>query len=105
MSTEWTARQLISFPITRLGAAAPARHGFNPRPPGVIRHGSTTDAVLSFLATHSDRRWRHWQIVVAVKRPHKTVSWALVYLGALGLIESTPDASHSRYKKYKAIDK
>ena len=104
MSTEWTAHQLISFPIARLGAELPTRRGFNPRPRGVLCVGSTTDAVYQFLLrAHAERRWRCHQIVTAVARSPKTVSWSLVYLQAIGLIEATPDGGNVRYLKYRVV--
>lgn len=103
MSTEWTARQLISFPISRLGSELPARRGFNPRPRGVLCVGSTTDAVYQWLQAHAERRWRCHQIVTAVARSPKTVSWSLVYLQAIGLIEAVPDGGNVRYLKYRVV--
>lgn len=85
-----------STPNTRTGAPP-----FNPRPPGVIRSGSTTDAVHRLLLAHPDRWFWQRQIVAGVKRSDKTVSWALVYLRSLGLIESHADGRHVRYLKYR----
>lgn len=60
--------------------------GFNPRPSGILLQGSTSSEVMRFLHSRpADRFWAR-QIVAAVGRSPKTVSWSLVYLQSLGFI-------------------
>lgn len=103
VSTSWTALQLLSYPVAP--SAPGLRQGaYNPRPPGVIQPGSTTDLTLRWLQSRPDARW--WtaaQIVSGVGRHHKTVVWSLVYLRELNLIESTRwGATNPRYLRYRA---
>lgn len=75
---------------------------FNPRPAGVIREGSTSDVVLQVLKECGGFRTEA-QLIWITKRSHSAVSWALIYLIRLGLVESRPDTVRSsRYKKYRA---
>lgn len=74
---------------------------YNPRPAGVIRPGSATQEVLSWLQSNPGRWFSHFQIVQATGRTSKSVDWALLFLKARGLIESTQDEwRNSRYLKY-----
>lgn len=76
---------------------------FNPRPAGVIREGSASDAVLHVLKECGGFRTEA-QLIWITKRSHSAVSWALIYLIRLGLVESRPDTVRSsRYKKYRAV--
>ena len=76
---------------------------FNPRPPGVIREGSTSDLVLKFLCESGGFK-TECQILWKVRRSHSAVSWSLLYLIRQGLVESRPDVVRSsRYKKYRAV--
>ena len=77
---------------------------FNPRPAGVIRHGSSNHLVLTFLLespgfkTEAQIRWH-------TGLPHSKVSWACLYLRRNGLVEALPDhARCARYCKYRATD-
>lgn len=80
--------------------AKPVR--FNPRPPGVIREGSTSDLVLKYLCEAGGFK-TECQILWKVRRSHSAVSWSLLYLIRQGLVEARPDAVRSsRYKKYRA---
>lgn len=90
--------QLQSIAAAQLPAKSPR---FNPRPPGVIREGSASDAVLKFMRespgmkSEAAIRW-------ATGRSHSAVSWALMYLARQGLIESRLDpVRNSRYRKYR----
>lgn len=75
---------------------------FNPRPPGVIREGSATHAVLEFLRSRPRMFFTHGQIVDATGRTEKSVCWGLLYLRTQGLIDSLEDATRcSRYLKYR----
>ncbi len=103
MTLAWTALQLASSPVAM---SAPAlRQAPNPRPRGAIQPGSVSDAVLKHLRLHPLRWHRTAEIVRAVGRSQKTVSWALHYLKALGHIEAAPCGGLStppRYLKYRA---
>lgn len=76
---------------------------FNPRPPGVIREGSASEAVLMVLRSHKGFL-TCGQLVFATKRNERTVAWSLIYLRSQGLIEAAPDARRSRrYLRYRAV--
>jgi len=76
---------------------------FNPRPAGVIREGSASDAVLKFLRESGGFKTEA-QILWAVRRTHSSVSWSLLFLVRNNLVESRPDSLRSsRYKKYRAV--
>lgn len=83
---------------------APTQKRFNPRPPGVIRKGSASEAVLLFLAsspgfkTEAQIRWQ-------TDLRHSKVSWACLYLRQIGAIRGVSDSTRSnRYLKYCATD-
>jgi hypothetical protein len=62
--------------------------------------------VLKHLRQHPKRWYRTAEIVRAVGRSQKTVSWALHYLRTLGHIEATPCGGPSvccRYLRYRAV--
>ncbi|CAN7342114.1 hypothetical protein LJR074_001947 [Acidovorax sp. LjRoot74] len=75
---------------------------YNPRPAGVIREGSATDAVLQALNQRSGSWLTHAQLLVLTQRSTKAVCWALLYLRAQGMVESAPDDSrNARYQRYR----
>lgn len=77
---------------------------YNPCPPGVIRKGSATDAVLSLLEGRPGAWLTHAQILVLTRRSTKSVCWACLYLKSRGLVESTPDDTRNpRYRRYRAV--
>lgn len=79
---------------------------YNPRPPGVIREGSATAAVLALLEATPRRWWEFRHILDAIGRTDKATCWALLYLRERGLIECVPDAGrNSRYLRYRAVVK
>lgn len=86
-------------------AVVKPRH--NPRPPGVIREGSASAAVLEFLRK-SGRFHSEASIRFATGRSHSAVSWALLYLRGLGRIIAVPDTrrnarnNNARYLRYRA---
>lgn len=99
-SSRWTAQQLLAIAAVRQAATAPPR--YNPRPSGVIRDGSATDAVLALLRAQPRRWWRHCDIVSATGRPYKAVNWACLYLRNRGLVEIVSDeARNARYLRYR----
>lgn len=102
-STAWMAQQL--------GRAADGRKAmplavprYNPCPPGVIRSGSASDKVLAVLRARPGLWLTHAQILVLTSRSTKSVCWALMFLQAQQLVESTSDDSrHSRYRRYRVV--
>lgn len=88
--------------IANAHAPAPPFVRFNPRPAGVIREGSASEAVLKFLRASPGFR-NESQILWATKRSHSAISWALMYLARQGLIESAPEIHrNTRYRRYRA---
>lgn len=83
----------------------PKPERFNPRPPGVIREGSATAAVLAFLLAHRGKRFAAYQVIHATGCTQKATSWALVYLQQQGLIETSPDPRNERYLRYGSNEK
>lgn len=100
MSTAWLAAQLMTMADRR---AIPDEHPrYNPRPPGVLREGSATHAVLLYLRSRPRLYFTHAQILRGTDRSTKAVSWALIFLRAQGLVECVPDASrNARYLRYR----
>jgi DNA-binding response OmpR family regulator len=100
---DWLASRIIAAANRDLeeGASA-ASQRFNPRPPGVIRDGSATQAVLEFLAKHPGRFFSHPQIVAATSRSPKSVDWALLFLRAKKKVRAVPaNSAHSNnYLRY-----
>jgi len=93
--TAWLTQQL-------LGAAAKAPAAIqagcvNPRPPGVIRPGSATEAVLQLLRENPKRQFYRITIIQRTGCTRKAVDWALLYLKAQGLICLHLDADRMRY--------
>jgi hypothetical protein len=90
--------------LLALRKPGPKQKGFNPRPPGVIRDGSATRAVMAELV-HCYPAWRtQSQLCWTLKRERGAVQWALRYLQQLELIQSVPDAVRNpRYRRYRAI--
>lgn len=77
----------------------PAR--FNPRPPGVIREGSSSDQILKFMRSSPGMKTEA-QLRRGTKLGHSAVSWSLMYLLRQGLIEYRPDiARNARYRRYQ----
>jgi hypothetical protein len=92
----------LAWQMYRLPKAEPKLARFNPRPAGVIRAGSASDAVLKYLQENGGFR-TECQMLWATKRSHSAISWACLYLIRQGLIEARPDtARNSRYLKYRA---
>jgi hypothetical protein len=105
VAIEWTCRQLLL--CADRNEAAGQRPAFNPRPPGMIQPGSTTEAVLAYLRAVPDTRWlNRAQLVIATRRSNKSVDWALQFLRQHGLVECIPDGERPRvgaqYLRYRA---
>lgn len=100
MSTKWVTQQILAIRRT----AEPMR--FNPRPAGVMRPGSTTEAVHRYLDERPGRGWVTRQsIVVATGRSPKAVDWALIFLRTINRIEASqdPEPHRSRYLRYRVV--
>lgn len=103
MSTAWMAQQLQRAADGR-SAMPLTTPRYNPRPAGVIREGSATDAVLLAMRSRIGVWMTHSQILHSTQRSTKAVCWALLYLKAQGLIESVPDDSrNARYQRYRLV--
>lgn len=97
----WMAGQLIRIADGR--TAMPLQiPRYNPRPPGVIRDGSASHAILAYMATRPARFVSSAELITGTGRTHAAVSWALVYLRSLDLIEAvTDEARNPRYNRYR----
>lgn len=78
---------------------------YNPRPPGVIRDGSATAAVLAFLLAHRGKRFSPYQIIHHLGCTEKAASWAFLFLRRQGLVEVCPDPRNERYMRYGCNEK
>lgn len=98
---QWLANQILAASSRAgLGLEVPR---YNPRPAGVIRDGSATQAVLVFLRKHPKQFFSHIQIVTATGRSYKSVNWAMLYLRSQDLVECVSDAQRNpRYLRYRA---
>lgn len=97
---EWIAAQIIAA-SDRTRVLIDHAPRFNPKPRGVIREGSATEAVLVFMRGSQRITHTFQQLQAATGRTHKALCWALIYLRELGYIEATSDASrNSRYLRY-----
>ena len=99
MSIDWVARQLASQP----GGLNLTISRYNPRPPGIIRKGSATEAVLLALQSSPGMFLTFGQILARSKRTDKAVSWGLIYLRSQGRIEVSGDPRSDRYRRYRFI--
>lgn len=103
-SAAWMAQQLERVADGRM-AMPLAVPRYNPRPAGVILAGSASDTVLAVLRGRPGLWLTHAQILGLTSRSTKSVCWALMFLQAQQLVESTPDDSrNSRYKRYRAAE-
>lgn len=104
MSTEWTAQQLLGLAAANRRGLALEVPRYNPRPAGVIREGSATEAVLTLMQRRPARWLTHREIVQETGRTAKGVDWALLYLRAQALVECVSDAHRNpRYLRYRAV--
>lgn len=92
---------LVHALATQVAPSAVPR--FNPRPKGVVRPGSASDAVLANLRSRPSSVWvNRQQLIRATKRSQKSVDWALIFLRAAHQIETMGDPRNSRYLRYRA---
>lgn len=105
MSTHWMAGQLTRMADGR--SAMPLEiPRYNPRPAGVIREGSASDAVLTFLKTANPQRYySESEFIVHTKRTRASITWALHYLCGIKVLEASNDGSHLRHQKYRMAKK
>lgn len=103
MSIDWTAQQL-GIETARRGAQMQhhvRRH--NPRPAGVIRDCSATQAVQTVLQMRQGVFFRHGDLVYLTGRSTKAVCFALRYLQGQGVVRAVPDLIRNpRYLRYSA---
>lgn len=99
-SITWIAGQLA----TRF-SEPPSQPRFNPRPPGVIRPGSATQAVLGFLTENPKRAFSFFELCKYTDRSCKAVAHACLYLKSMAQIECHEDARNPRYLRYQVATK
>lgn len=95
----WGANVLVT------AKPGPTPERYNPRPPGVIQHGSVTHAVLLFLTANRGKRFHSFQIIHSIGCTEKAASWAFLYLRREGLVEVCPDPRNPRFMLYGANEK
>ena len=94
----WAVNQLAN--VQRVERKVPT---FNPRPPGVIHAGSSSEAVLQILRAHPKVFFTHGKLMELTGKSHAAVSWALKYLRKQGLVKTIGDtARNERWLKYAA---
>lgn len=94
----WGLQSLVSKP-------EPKPERYNPRPPGVIQHGSVTHAVWLFLLSNRGKRFSCYQVRHHLGCTEKAASWAFLFLRGQGLVEVCPDPRNERYKRYACNEK
>jgi len=98
---EWMTNQILA--ASSRGSLNLEVPRYNPRPPGVIRDGSATQAVLLFLRKNPKQFFSHCQIVTATGRTYKSVNWAMLFLRSQELVECVSDSQrNSRYLRYRS---
>ena len=97
----WMARQLLTMADGRAMRLEQPR--YNPRPPGVIREGSATDEVLKLLSAYPGRFFSYAEIRARCRhRSHAALSWGLIYLKRMGLVQVVgDDARNPQYLRYR----
>lgn len=101
MSADWMAGQLMRIAADGRNAMKLEVPRYNPRPPGVIREGSATDAVLKILQSHPKRYFTCGDLITRTKQTHAAVSWSLIYLRRLGVIETAKDHRQDNWLRYR----
>lgn len=103
MSASWMTGQLLRMADGRQ-AMKLTEPRYNPRPAGVIREGSASHAILAYMHTRPARFVSNAELIHGTGRTHAAVSWALVYLRSLGVIEAVADeARNPRYNRYRLV--
>ncbi len=99
----WMAGQLIRMADGR-NAMPLEIPRYNPRPPGVIREGSATDEVLKLLSAHPGRFFSYAEIRARCgHRSHAALSWGLIYLKRMGVVQTSSDARNPQYARYRIV--
>lgn len=95
----WAVNQLAN--VQRVERKVPT---FNPRPPGVIHAGSSSEAVLQILRAQPKVFFTHGKLMELTGKSHAAVSWALKYLRKQGLVKTIGDTSRNeRWLRYRAV--
>lgn len=69
---------------------------------GVLMESGASAAVLKYLRSELEYRVAA-EIIKGTGRSHAAVSWALLFLRRIGLVESVPDSlRNQRYLRYRA---
>lgn len=69
---------------------------------GVLMEAGASMAVLKYLRVEGEYRVAA-EIIQGTGRSHSAVSWALLFLRRIGLVESVPDSRRNpRYLRYRA---
>jgi len=104
VSTQWMAGQLSRMADGR-GAMPLELPRYNPCPPGVLRKGSASHAIVAFLDSHPHRFFCESDFIRHTARSRASVTWALHYLTGIGMLEAINDGRHARYQKYRMARK
>lgn len=92
--SSWMAHQLLRCSVTMDRPQMPV----NPRPPGVVRPGSASEAVLVLMRAHPGRLFWRWQLIGSTGRSRKAVDYALLYLERTGAIDVIRDGAALRFR-------
>lgn len=100
-SSQWQilVSQVQAATVSRLVPKGPGTP--NPRPPGVIRHGSATHAVVELLRSCPQERFTCFQLMRYTGRTHAAVSHACLYLRGAGLIVAFGGLHNPQYLQYQ----
>lgn len=85
--------------ICRQARGARRRHPLS----GVLMEAGASMAVLTYLRGEGGGYRTAADILQGTGRSHSAVSWALLFLRRIGLVESVPDSRrNARYLRYRA---
>lgn len=104
MSTHWMAGQLSRMADGR-NAMPLEIPRYNPRPPGVIREGSASHAIVAFLHSNPGRFFCEGDFIRQTGRSRASITWALHYLTGIGVLSAINDGRHARHQKYRMARK
>lgn len=85
---------------------APAKSGFNPHPAGVMQADGTSYLLLRLFVAHPSTWFTAGELQRRSKRSRQSVSWALQFLRARGVLLVSEDGRRNpRYQRYRlAVD-
>lgn len=93
------AAQILAASARERAAQQAAIH--NPKPPGTLLPGSSSDTVLRFLRANPGRWYSRGQIILCTRLANTQVNHALTFLVAQGRVRTAPDgARNARYLRY-----